>query len=278
MDDSIASSHNPRDPKDLPSVPADQLADRLGFNAPFRMPAASRSKSPAQWKMEVDDAPILSYLYQQFKPRRHLEFGTWEGFGAALCLESCAATVWTINLLEGEKRDDGSWAYGRKFEPDEATPSWSNRQEVIVQAAQKRLFGLKSDNHRVDVYYQTDALGFIGHIYRDKGLSQRVCQIYCDSRQWDTRNYPADFFDSVLIDGGHSEEIVVSDTRKALEVLRPGGLIMWHDYNPSPEIYQAYASTRGVIDGLRREWDWLQTQVDTLFWIEPSFLLIGLRK
>lgn len=258
-------------------IAAAQVHAALGFDTPLPTSAFTPSPDYFKWKMEVDDAPILRYLYQQFKPRRHLEFGTWEGFGTALCLEACDATVWTINLLEGEKRDDGSWAYGRKFAPDETVPGWSNRQEFSVETVRKRLFKSKVEQ-RTDVYYQTDALGFVGRIYRDKGLSHRVCQIYCDSRQWDDHNYPADFFDSVLIDGGHTQEIVSSDTHKALKVLRPGGLIMWHDYNPSAAIYQAYASTRGVVDALHHEMKWLQSQVETLFWIEPSFLLIGIRK
>lgn len=58
-------------------------------------------------------------------------------------------------------------------------------------------------------YHRTDAGGYIGRIYRERGLGHRVRQVYCDSRDWNTANYPADFFDSVLIDGGHQPDVVI---------------------------------------------------------------------
>ena len=94
--------------------------------------------------------------------------------------------------------------------------------------------GSKPQLQQEQEYHQTDAGLFIGQHYRDAGFGHRVCQIYCDSRDWDTAAYPSDFFDSALIDGGHIEEVVASDTRKALSVTRSGGLIMWHDFCPDP--------------------------------------------
>ena len=181
--------------------------------------------------------PYFNFLYQAHQPRRHLEFGTWQGWGTSLCLESCAATVWTINLPDGETRSDGTWAYGERV-----TDS-SNAPHGIVTAN----FG--EDELGPRTYHRTDAGGYIGRFYREKGLGHRVCQIYCDSRDWDTSNYPADFFDSVLIDGGHQPDVVINDTRKSLQVLRPGGLIMWHDFCPLPEIRSQFESVKGVTAG-----------------------------
>jgi hypothetical protein len=42
--------------------------------------------------------------------------------------------------------------------------------------------------------------------------------LLCHSRDWDTANYPADFFDSVLIDGGHQSDVVINDSRKSFQV------------------------------------------------------------
>jgi predicted O-methyltransferase YrrM len=36
----------------------------------------------------------------------------------------------------------------------------------------------------------------------------------------------------VIVDGGHSHDVCASDTRKALELVRPGGVIVWDDYTP----------------------------------------------
>jgi hypothetical protein len=50
-----------------------------------------------------------------------------------------------------------------------------------------------------------------------------VAQVYTDSREWDTSHYPDGFFDSCLIDGGHTQDIVVSDTMQALRLVRSEG-------------------------------------------------------
>jgi len=219
-----------------------------------------------QWEVERDDAPIFQFLYQAHKPRCHLEFGTWQGWGASLCLESCAATVWTINLPDGENRSDGTWAYGERVTDSSTTP------QSIVTAT----FG--EDELGPRTYHRTDAGGYIGRIYREKGLGNRVCQIYCDSREWDTSNYPAGFFDSVLIDGGHQPEVVMSDTRRSLHVLRPGGLIMWHDFCPLPEIREQFESVKGVTTGIESILPELQLQLKSLRWINPSWILVGIKK
>lgn len=230
-------------------------------------PPTPSSKSLAEWSMELDDAPIFEFLYRTFQPRRHLEFGTWQGWGTALCLDSCGATVWTMNLPDGESKPDGSWAYGERVSDPSAIPTGA-----IVSAE----FG--EDQQGQLAYHRTDAGGYVGRIYREKGLGHRVCQIYCDSRDWDISNYPADFFDSVLIDGGHQPEVVVNDTRKALQVLRPGGLILWHDFCPDPLIRAQFASANGVTEGIEMILSELVPQLARMCWINPSWILMGIKK
>lgn len=251
------------------------------MQAPYALPLAeigelfplNRKSSPDtsakrldQWKMEDDDGPILQFLYRAHRPRRHLEFGTWQGWGTSLCLESCDATVWTINLPDGEKRADGTWAYG------ERVTDTSNAPQGIETA------NYGDDKLGTTTYHRTDAGGYIGRFYREKGLGHRVCQVYCDSREWNTSNYPPDFFDSVLIDGGHQPEVVMNDTRKSLQLLRPGGLIMWHDFCPFPEIRSQFESVKGVTAGIELILPELQSQVERLCWINPSWILIGIKQ
>ena len=38
--------------------------------------------------------------------------------------------------------------------------------------------------------------------------------------------------DVVFVDGSHGYSYVVSDSGKALRMVRPGGLVLWHDYSP----------------------------------------------
>lgn len=246
----------------IPALSLPDLARRFGW------PAAPTARNPgwAAWKTEQDDALILRYLYQNHRPRRHLEFGTWQGFGTCLCLESCAATVWTLNLPDGEAKADGSWAYGERVADDVKSPPGA----VSVNYGQ--------DEAGPRTYHRTDATSYIGRYYREKQLGNRVCQIYCDSRAWDTSAYGPSFFDSVFIDGGHQTEVALSDTRKALPLLRPGGLMLWHDFCPQPDVIAGSPAVQGVtaaIESLRPE---LQDQCSALFWINPSYILLGIKK
>jgi predicted O-methyltransferase YrrM len=229
------------------------------------MPPAT-SAPFAAWSMERDDAPLFAWLYRQFQPRRHLEFGTWQGFGTCLCLENSGATVWTVNLPDGEAKPDGSWAYGHRVLDESGTPPGA----VSVN------YGHDEDGPRT--YHRTDAASYIGRIYREKQLGHRVCQVYCDTRRWDTSAYPSDFFDSVLIDGGHSPEVVAADTRKALSVLRPGGMILWHDFCPVPEIRTGVESVRGVVAGIESVLPEIRPQLRELFWIDPSWILLAIKQ
>jgi predicted O-methyltransferase YrrM len=229
-------------------------------------PPAPSPKALDQWKMEEDDAPILRFLYEAHQPKRHLEFGTWQGWGTMLCLESSRATVWTVNLPDGESRPDGTWAYGERIMEAGTAP---RNIETISYG---------DDELGSRTYHRTDARGYIGRFYRDNGLGNRVCQIYCDSRDWDISNYPANFFDSVLIDGGHQPDVVANDTQKALCLLRSGGLVVWHDFCPLPEIRSEFETVRGVTAGVESMLPELQAQLKTLCWINPSWILLGIKK
>lgn len=216
--------------------------------------------------MEEDDGPLFTYLYQSFRPRRHLEFGTWQGYGTSLCLKACDATVWTLNLPDGETKSDGSWAYGHRVIDEKDSPP----------GAVTANFGKDKEGPRT--YHRTDASSYIGRQYREQGLGHRVCQVYCDSREWDHSAYPDGFFDSALIDGGHTPEVVVSDTRKALSVLRSQGVIMWHDFCPVPEVRAQMESVAGVTEGIESILPEINQQLETLVWIKPSWILLGIKK
>jgi len=250
---------------DVPAVSVTDLHTRLGFPTPLDYPASSLHKPLTDWKMEIDDSPIFRYLYRNFRPRRHLEFGTWQGSGVLYCLEECDATVWTINLLEGETKPDGKWVYGMVLSAVSRLSQWVKKQVFRRKGGDK-------------VLYQTDALGFIGRFYLEKGLGYRVCQIYADSRKWDISNYPDGFFDSVLVDGGHSREVVTNDTRKGLKLLRPGGMIIWHDFCPSDEVLAKCESPRGVLKSIAENRQLLRDELSDLFWVNPSWMLLGMKR
>lgn len=191
--------------------------------------------------MERDDAPILAYLYSEHSPRRHFEFGTWEGFGALLCAESSEAQVWTLNLSDGERDEFGNLRYGT---------------ESVASDAGDR----------------------IGWRYREAGLQGRVHQLYGDSRDLDTEHLGRGSFDSVLVDGGHTSDVVESDTRKAIELLRPGGWLIWHDFAPDEIVLQNSEAARGVVGAFADHLASWSEFLERPFWVRPSNLCLARRK
>jgi predicted O-methyltransferase YrrM len=241
-------------------LPVDEIRRELSFEEQISFAAEWRTRALREWLMDADDA-VLRYLFRNFRPHRHLEFGTWRGDGVLRCVEECDATVWTLNVLEGESRPDGEWAYSTQT--DDQQVQSAQRTESLFTAS--------------GLWLRTDAYGQIGRKYLDAGWGNRVCQIYCDSREWDTRNYPRGFFDTAFIDGGHSYDLVSNDTKRALELVRPGGLIMWHDYCPFDDVTTACESTRHVVDFIAVERQALVPFFDKLFWVDPSWLLVAVR-
>jgi predicted O-methyltransferase YrrM len=71
----------------------------------------------------------------------------------------------------------------------------------------------------------------LGRYFRGTDREAFITQVYCDSREFDTTPHRRQF-DFVFVDGDHSYEVVENDTMKAFELLRPGGVIVWHDYAP----------------------------------------------
>jgi predicted O-methyltransferase YrrM len=63
-------------------------------------------------------------------------------------------------------------------------------------------------------------------------LRSKVTFLQADSASFDTAPYRASM-DLVFVDGAHSYDYVRNDTAKALELLRPGGVVAWHDCAPN---------------------------------------------
>jgi predicted O-methyltransferase YrrM len=63
-------------------------------------------------------------------------------------------------------------------------------------------------------------------------LRSRITFLQADSAAFDTTPY-RESMDLAFVDGAHSYDYVRNDTVKALELLRPGGAIAWHDCAPN---------------------------------------------
>lgn len=70
----------------------------------------------------------------------------------------------------------------------------------------------------------------VGRAYRDSPAAGKITQLFQDSLTFDPSPYAARY-DLVLVDGGHEYEHGVADTRSALRLVAPGGIILWDDFN-----------------------------------------------
>jgi predicted O-methyltransferase YrrM len=78
-----------------------------------------------------------------------------------------------------------------------------------------------------------------GYRYRELPYADRVTQLLGDSRHFDFSRWTQSV-DLVIIDGGHSYDIVRSDSANALRMIAPGGVIIWDDYSPVwPDVVRA---------------------------------------
>lgn len=68
----------------------------------------------------------------------------------------------------------------------------------------------------------------IGIAYRERNLGN-ITQIYANTANWQP---DIGTIDVAFVDGCHDTEFVYNDTLKVLKHMRPGGFILWHDFNP----------------------------------------------
>lgn len=70
---------------------------------------------------------------------------------------------------------------------------------------------------------------FTDFLYSDAPEASRITQLFGDSKAFDETAYTS-WADLVFVDGSHAESYVESDSAKAMRIVKPGGLVLWHDY------------------------------------------------
>jgi len=96
---------------------------------------------------------------------------------------------------------------------------------------------------------------FNGCYFRGKPMTERITQLFLDSRDIDVAEHRGKY-DFIFVDGGHSYDVVKNDTEKSLEMLKPGGVIAWHDYAPRSErmveFFRDFTTSRLPLFRIRR--------------------------
>lgn len=99
----------------------------------------------------------------------------------------------------------------------------------------------EADDDTKDVSYALRESAYSQFMYSGTDVEHKVEQLFGDSKTVDVSAW-AGQCDLVFVDGSHAYSYVVSDSNKALELVRPGGLVLWHDYNGprhSPGVFRA---------------------------------------
>ena len=101
--------------------------------------------------------------------------------------------------------------------------------------------------------------GLQGVFFRGTQYESRIQQLHGDSRLYDYSSFEK-CMDLIFIDAGHTYEMVLNDTQKALPMLRPGGVLIWHDFAPK---------SPGVVNFAKE-----MSKMQSLFWILDTSLLL----
>ena len=78
-----------------------------------------------------------------------------------------------------------------------------------------------------DTYYISD--NQVGQMFHDAVERSKIEQIFADTTTFNHSQYQGKA-DLIFVDAGHEYDLVRSDTEKALDMLAPNGVILWHDY------------------------------------------------
>jgi hypothetical protein len=156
------------------------------------------------------EASIIAAIVKITKPKVLFEFGTFLGYSTSLLLRNAEADsrVYSIDLGASGLNLDSAAGYSDKelHEDDKKNDDY-----------------LRYTQARTGRYY-------LSHLSQEQ--LGRLTLLTGDSRSFDIDSQRLrGAIDLVFVDGGHTAEIVASDSHKAYEMVGENGVILWHDYN-----------------------------------------------
>lgn len=112
---------------------------------------------------------------------------------------------------------------------------------LTLAPTQRDAYVAEKGDDRRDMRFALDESTFTEFVYSGTPEAARIDQLFGDSKAFDETPYVG-WADLVFVDGAHAESYVLSDSAKALRIVKPGGLILWHDYagpQHAPGVYHA---------------------------------------
>lgn len=203
-------SYRPRFKSAIPKIAPEALSDRLRHNdLGVTLEAEVRyvgSSTHVPGGTSDQEAWILAVLAKDAK--RLFEFGTCTG-----------KTTW---LWAANSPDDAK-VFTLTLPPEQLTAY----QSVDGDSPEARQLA-------------RDESCFSRFLYSGTPEERKVVQLYGDSKTYDEAEL-AGTMDLVFVDGAHAYSYVLSDSEKALRLVKPGGVVVWHDYRgPDSEVRDVF--------------------------------------
>jgi predicted O-methyltransferase YrrM len=174
--------------------------------------------------LDAQELMVLCAIERFLGARRVLEVGTYDG-NTALNLAANLAPSGVVTTVD-------------------LPPDWNGKFMYDVPAHLRNV----TDRQQIGIQY------------RQTVYEGRIRQVLGDSAtlDWKLLEPP---FDLIFVDGCHYFEYVKKDTENALQHLRPGGVIVWHDYGEFKDVSRVVdeAATRltvRVVRGTRLAIGW----------------------
>lgn len=143
--------------------------------------------------MSGDELEVLIQLVKFRDPAAIFEFGTFDGRT-------------TLNLAANSRPDARVVTLDLPRED-------MHRTELRIDDAERRYVDKPRSGIR----------------FLDTDVAHKIVQVYFDSAGMDVSDY-REKFDFIFIDGSHTYDYVINDTRLAVQMLRVPGVLVWHDY------------------------------------------------
>jgi len=105
----------------------------------------------------------------------------------------------------------------------------------------------KETDIKKDVDNARDESCYSRFLYSNTNVEGKVEQLFMDSKDLDQNTY-ARQMDLIFIDGAHTYSYVRNDTEKALAMVKPNGLVVWHDYRGPHETAGVYRALNEYAD------------------------------
>jgi len=100
----------------------------------------------------------------------------------------------------------------------------------------------------------------IGIFFRERNIGN-IEQIYADTMTWQIPE-TINNLSCVLVDACHDSDFVYSDTKKIFDRVKPGGFILWHDFNPL--LRNKYDWINSVMTGVERFLNEFQLDIEII--------------